>query len=226
MQQYMVVLAPLKLGVLFGALYASGGEGASFNSVDYGQIPGDPPSGDPANQGGALRSQDLATSGDPVGLNGAVIRIDPATGAALPDNPRASNPDPNAQRIIAEGLRNPFRFTVRPGTNELWVGDVGWNQWEEINRIASGGDGVTENFGWPCYEGSARQNGYDGLNLSICEARTRSCWRRHGALLHLPPRRDGRDRRGLPHRLGIHHRPGLLHRRHVPHSLQRGALLR
>ena len=153
-----------------GALYASGGEGASFNSVDYGQIPGDPPSGDPANQGGALRSQDLGTSGDPVGLNGAVIRIDPATGAALPDNPRASNPDPNARRIIAEGLRNPFRFTVRPGTNELWVGDVGWNLWEEINRIASGGDGVTENFGWPCYEGSAIQNGFDGLNLSMCEA--------------------------------------------------------
>ena len=63
-----------------GALYASGGDGASFNFADYGQTPANPPSGDPANQGGALRSLDLRTSGDPVGLNGAVIRIDPATG--------------------------------------------------------------------------------------------------------------------------------------------------
>ena len=109
-----------------GALYATGGDGASFNYADYGQTAANPPSGDPANEGGALRSLDLRTNGDPAALNGAVIRIDPATGAALPDNPRAGNPDPNARRIIADGLRNPYRFTVRPGTNELWVGDVGW----------------------------------------------------------------------------------------------------
>ena len=153
-----------------GALYATGGEGASFNYADYGQTAADPPSGDPANQGGALRSLDLRTSGDPVALSGAVIRIDPATGAALPDNPRAGNPDLNARRIIADGLRNPYRFTIRPGTNELWVGDVGWGRSEEINLIASGGDAITESFGWPCYEGSAIQEAYDGLNLSMCEA--------------------------------------------------------
>ena len=152
-----------------GALYASGGDGASFTYADYGQTAANPPSGDPANEGGALRSLDLRTSGDPVALNGAVIRIDPATGAALPDNPRAGHSDPNARRIIADGLRNPFRFTVRPGTNELWIGDAGWDNWEEINRIASGGDAVTESFGWPCYEGTGIQSGYDGLNLSICE---------------------------------------------------------
>jgi hypothetical protein len=33
------------------------------------------------------------------------------------------------------GLRNPFRFAFRPGTNEVWAGDVGWNTWEEINRL-------------------------------------------------------------------------------------------
>ena len=36
-------------------------------------------------------------------------------------------PTANARRIVAYGLRNPFRFTIRPGTNEVWVGDVGWN---------------------------------------------------------------------------------------------------
>ena len=53
----------------------------------------------------------------------------------MPDNPLAASSDPNARRIVAYGLRNPFRFTFRPGTNEVWVGDVGWNDWEEINRI-------------------------------------------------------------------------------------------
>jgi glucose/arabinose dehydrogenase len=162
-----------------GALYASGGDGASFNFVDYGQdgAPlnpcGDPPGGvggtltPPTAEGGALRSQDLRTAGDPVSLDGSVIRVDPATGDALPDNPLAAAADANARRIISHGLRNPFRFAQRPGTDELWVGDVGWNDWEEINVLSPGGP--VENFGWPCYEGSGRQSGYDSANLNICE---------------------------------------------------------
>ncbi len=162
-----------------GALYVSGGDGASFNFVDYGQDGsplnpcGDPPGGvgatlaPPTAEGGALRSQDLRTAGDPTGLDGALLRVDPATGAALPDNPFVS-PDPNARRIVAYGMRNPFRFAVRPGTGEVWIGDVGWNTWEEINRIQSPTAGVT-NLGWPCYEGAGLQGGYDSANLSICE---------------------------------------------------------
>ena len=163
------------------ALYASGGDGASFNFADWGQDGsplnpcGDPPGGvgatltPPTAEGGALRSQDLRTSGDPVSLDGSIIRVNPATGAALPDNPMAGNADANARRIIANGMRNPFRFTFRPGTQELWVGDVGWNDWEEINRILSPTDAPVENFGWPCYEGAGRQAGYDGANLNLCE---------------------------------------------------------
>ena len=77
------------------------------------------------------------TTGDPTGLAGAILRVDPATGAGLPDNPMASSADANARRIVANGLRNPFRITTRPGTNEVWIGDVGWNEWEEINRLVS-----------------------------------------------------------------------------------------
>jgi glucose/arabinose dehydrogenase len=162
-----------------GKLYASGGDGASFNFVDYGQDGAplnpcaDPPGGagatltPPTAEGGALRSQDLRTSGDPVSLDGTIIRVDPATGAGLSDNPLAGNTDANAKRIIAHGFRNPFRFTTRPDTDELWLGDVGWNDWEEINKLTVG-QGL-KNFGWPCYEGAGRQAGYDGANLSICE---------------------------------------------------------
>jgi glucose/arabinose dehydrogenase len=108
-------------------------------------------------------------SGDPTGLDGSILRLDPATGAGMPGNPFAGSSDANARRIIAYGLRNPFRITTRPGTNELWVGDVGWNTWEEINRIPDATDAVAENFGWPCYEGVGRQSGYDGANLDLCE---------------------------------------------------------
>ncbi|HEX4817258.1 MAG TPA: LamG-like jellyroll fold domain-containing protein [Nonomuraea sp.] len=169
-----------------GMLYASAGDGASFNFADYGQdnltgsdITPDNPCGDPpsptgtaltppAAEGGALRSQDIRTAGDPAGLDGTLIRIDPDTGAAAPGNPNAGSSDANAARIVAAGLRNPFRITNRPGTSEIWLGEVGWNTYEEVNRVVDPTAGVT-NFGWPCYEGPNRQGGYDNLNLTLCE---------------------------------------------------------
>lgn len=163
-----------------GALYAGGGDGASFNFADYGQVGNpcaDPPSPagtnltPPAAEGGALRSQSpRRAAGQPVLLNGTLLRIDPDTGDGLPGNPFASSADANARRVIAYGSRNQFRFGFRPGTGELWTGDVGWNTWEEINRVANAGDGVAENFGWPCFEGNARQAGYDSANLDRCES--------------------------------------------------------
>ncbi|MBA2556214.1 MAG: PQQ-dependent sugar dehydrogenase, partial [Chloroflexi bacterium] len=168
-----------------GALYASAGDAAAFHTRDWGQLGGSAGSPTPANpcgdgslpigtahtlpgaQGGSLRSQDLRTPTDPTALNGTVIRIDPITGAGLPDNPFASSADPNARRIIAYGLRNPFRFAQRPGTEEFWVGDVGSITREEIDVIADMNDGIAENFGWPCYEG-AGQSDFRTLNLTLC----------------------------------------------------------
>jgi len=161
-----------------GALYVTGGDGASFSATDYGQLSnpinpcGDPPGGamtPPTAEGGALRSQDVRTTADPTGLHGAVLRLDPVTGAAMPGNPLMGSADLNARRIVAQGLRNPFRFTVRPGTNEIWVSDVGWGTWEEINRLVNPTAGVT-NFGWPCYEGVPRMSSYDNANLNLCES--------------------------------------------------------
>jgi glucose/arabinose dehydrogenase len=165
-----------------GALYVSAGDAATPDTSDYGQfgIPrnpcGDPPVGvggtqsPPTAEGGALRSQDLRTTSDPTGLDGTILRLNPDTGEALPTNPLAGSSDQNARRIIAYGLRNPYRFAIRPGTRELWLGDVGWNTTEEINRIPDYLDTTVENFGWPCFEGLVRQSGYDAANLNLCES--------------------------------------------------------
>jgi PKD repeat protein len=173
-----------------GSLYVSGGDGASFNNPDWGQYGGsagsltpanpcgDPPSpvgtalSPPSAEGGALRSESLRrVAGHPLLLSGAVLRVDPATGNGVAGNPmyNAQSPSSNASRIIGYGLRNPFRFTFRPGTSELWVGDVGWNTWEEVNRMTSPTPSSAVNFGWPCYEGAGRMSSYDAANLTICE---------------------------------------------------------
>jgi len=168
-----------------GKLYVSGGDGSSFTFVDYGQAGGsagsptpknpcgDPPAGvggtesPPTAEGGSLRSQSIRRSSGPVLLNGALLRVDPATGAAAADNPLAASADANARRTIAYGMRNPFRFTFRPGTSELWIGDVGWSDWEEIERRPAP-TGAVQNFGWPCYEGDGIQSGYQSAGLGSC----------------------------------------------------------
>ena len=165
-----------------GALYVSAGDGASFTTVDYGQLPsggpinpcGDPPGDNmqpPTAEGGALRSQSLtSTLSNPLSLDGKILRLDPATGGPMPDNPLINQADINRQRSVASGLRNPFRFTTRPGTGELWIGDVGWNSWEEIN-VLSDPTGSPADFGWPCYEGSGKMSSYASVGLNLCSTR-------------------------------------------------------
>jgi glucose/arabinose dehydrogenase len=176
-----------------GALYISSGEGASGAQAggDWGQQAtgtggrtprnacGDPPGavGDqltlPTTEGGALRSQDLLTDNDPAQGSGAIVRVDPVTGDPLPDNPLVGVGNASDDRHVAFGLRNPYRFTFRPGTDEIWVADVGWNTWEEINRIPEPTDATVENFGWPCYEGGSGGSEvnavWNHLGANLCE---------------------------------------------------------
>src|SRR5258705_2178744 len=98
-----------------GALYVTGGEGASFTFIDYGQA--GTPCGDPTTQGGSLRSQDILTSGDAQTWDGALLRLDVSGASAVPwpTNSRVGVGDPDDDAIIAHGFRNPFRFTINPG---------------------------------------------------------------------------------------------------------------
>jgi glucose/arabinose dehydrogenase len=100
------------------------------------------------------------------GLNGKILRINPQTGEGLPGNPfyDASIPEGNRSKIWALGLRNPYRFTVKPGTGfgsldggfpgVLVISDVGDWLFEEIN-IA---DAPGLNFGWPLFQGPIKHD--------------------------------------------------------------------
>jgi glucose/arabinose dehydrogenase len=159
------------------ALYVSAGEGAAWWETDYGQLGGnpcgDPPGGvggnmtPPTAEGGALRAQSLRRpAGEPADLDGTILRVNPSNGNALPDNPLAASSDAKARRIVASGLRNPYRFVVRSG--ELWIADVGQANVEEIDRDVHPTAAV-KSYGWPCYEGANPQPSYKAAGLNICQ---------------------------------------------------------
>ncbi len=164
-----------------GALLLGSGDGADGRDTDFGQSStpanscADPPVASGVapeartSEGGSLRSQDLRTRSDPLSLDGSLLRLDRATGDGMSDNPLGDDDEANARRVVATGLRNPFRFTIRPGTSEIWIADVGWKAYEEINRLVDPLDGPPRNLGWPCFEGPQRQPDFDQLGNSLCE---------------------------------------------------------
>ncbi len=156
--------------LLFGddkTLLIAHGDGAHFNGNDAGGrdpeqfLPG---RSDPLEDVGAFRAQYLGS------MSGKVLRVDKDTGQGLPSNPWYDpvNPSSAQSRTWAMGLRNPYRMEIVRGSGStnpadgnpgrLYIGDVGYENWEEVN-VCDGG----ENFGWPCYEGSAAHTGYQGL---------------------------------------------------------------
>jgi glucose/arabinose dehydrogenase len=94
---------------------------------------------------------------------GKILRIDPrATGDApyaIPaDNPFVGRNDVKTE-IWSYGLRNPWRFSFDAANNDLWIGDVGQGQIEEVDHMtAASGAGRGVNFGWSAYEGTERYN--------------------------------------------------------------------
>jgi len=174
-----------------GTLLISCGDGASFNIEDTGNI-------DhtyynqalidgiirPEENVGAFRSQMLNSH------NGKLLRINPENGDGVSSNPffDSSAPRSAKSRVWALGFRNPFRISIKPGTGstnpltgdigEVFVGDVGWGAWEELNVVKAAGT----NFGWPLYEGQTdnsasyirfdTQNGDELNTFGPCAGRT------------------------------------------------------
>lgn len=148
-------------------LLVSTGDGANFDQVDPGGLDPNaflPGRVAPAENIGAFRAQYIHS------LAGKILRIDPMTGLGLPSNPFYDGNGASARsRVWAYGVRNSFRFTVRPGTGSpnpaagkpghVHLGEVGWYEREEFNISRQGG----ENFGWPCYEGHLPTSQYSDL---------------------------------------------------------------
>jgi glucose/arabinose dehydrogenase len=133
--------------------------GGDIEVADDGSLfvsTGDGWGGDAGFNANTLRAQRLDT------LAGKILHVT-ADGRGRPDNPFwDGDPASNRSKIWAYGLRNPFRLTLGPG-GPPFVGDVGWNDWEEIDAVPKGG-----NMGWPCYEGFERPEEY--ADQPVCRA--------------------------------------------------------
>ncbi len=68
------------------------------------------------------------------------------------DNPRPRGEDDWCPEILSIGWRNPWRYSLDPDTDRMWVGDVGQDRFEEINYVPRTTT-VLRNYGWSCYEG-------------------------------------------------------------------------
>ena len=122
-----------------GTLWLGSGDAASFSTVD------------PT----ALRTYNEQS------LAGKIIHVN-RNGQGVPGHPFCAGNGlaDVCTKLHAKGFRNPFRFTLRP-SGGLVVGDVGWNEREEVDLVpATGG----QSFGWPCYEGNIQTPGYKDLD--------------------------------------------------------------
>ena len=77
---------------------------------------------------------------------GKIIRIN-ADGSVPADNPYVDHPNADPH-VYAYGFRNPFRFCFDPANGRMYVGDVGYSAWEEVDLVVP-----TGNYGWPNMEG-------------------------------------------------------------------------
>jgi glucose/arabinose dehydrogenase len=107
---------------------------------------------------------DGGSGGDPMGngqslktLLGKMVRIDPRPQGGRPygvpqDNPFVGRSGARPE-IWDYGLRNPWRYSFDRETGDLWIGDVGQGEREEVDFEAAGSGGG-RNYGWNAFEGT------------------------------------------------------------------------
>ncbi len=89
-------------------------------------------------------------------LLGKILRINPAQSGGAPYTIPAGNPFVSMSGARPEiwhyGLRNPWRWSFDAVNGDMWIGDVGQQSWEEVDRVAATRAGA--NFGWNLREGT------------------------------------------------------------------------
>jgi len=129
-----------------GGSIVFGPDGLLWLGLGDGSLGGDP--ADAAQSLASLRGKLLRLDPSPTGKKGYRV---PATNPFV--GRRGARPE-----IFAYGLRNPWRFSFDRATGELWIGDVGQNIVEEIDRVAPR-RAAGANFGWSRLEGRRRFSG-------------------------------------------------------------------
>ena len=120
-----------------GGALAFGPDGKLYVGMGDGGSEGDP-QGNGQNPGSAL---------------GKILRLDVARPGSPPE-------------IYALGLRNPWRFAFDSATDDLWIGDVGQNRYEEVDRLGAGKP-PGANLGWNLMEGNVRYDQDGGLPAGL-----------------------------------------------------------
>ena len=145
MMEDIILTIPQEFSNHNGGQIAFGPDGFLYGGWGDGGSGGDPND----------RAQDTSN------LLGTITRIDVDGGvpyaipAGNPFDANAASPctqgfgGADCPEIYAYGFRNPWRWSFDRQTNDLWVGDVGQNQWEEVDRVVAGG-----NYGWDDREGA------------------------------------------------------------------------
>jgi glucose/arabinose dehydrogenase len=128
-----------------GNAYHCGGQLAFGNDgllyIAMGDNRNSPSAQDLTDLQGSILRIDVHVDPKPIGFGAPLYQIPSG-------NPFVTNTNGYRPEIYAYGFRNPWRFAIDPYTNELWVCDVGENDWEELDVVRAG-----KNYGWPLMEG-------------------------------------------------------------------------